>query len=164
MKINVSSVSRSIGSSMGISGEVVIPNIDYNGEKIAVKSPIKVDASIINTGGHLLIKGKIIAHLLLKCSRCLEDFEYNLDTPFEEELSNKKDNEDVYHFEGDILDLTDLIIQAIVLSLPMKFVCSESCKGLCPGCGKNINDNECSCVDEETDPRLAVLKDLLKGN
>jgi uncharacterized protein len=162
MKINVSSVSRSIDSSMKVSGDVNIPQISYGSEDIDIVSPIVVDGMITNTGGQLIIKGTIKAKLLLKCSRCLEKFEYNLVTSFEEELSNEENEEDVIFVEGDILDMTDIVVNNILLSLPMKFVCSENCKGLCPKCGRNINIHECSCVDENLDPRLAVLKDLLR--
>lgn len=164
MKINVSSISRSVDSSMEVVGEVIVPEISYGDEKITVNSPIGLKAVIINAGGQLIIRGTIDAKLLLKCSRCLEDFEYELNTSFEEELSRESNNEDIIFIEGDILDMTDIVVNNILLSLPMKFICSENCKGLCPKCGKNINIHECSCEDENLDPRLAVLKDLLRDD
>lgn len=164
MKINVSSISRSIDSSMKVQGEVNVSQISYHSEYITIKSPIKVDATITNMGEYLLVKGFVNADLILNCSRCLENFDYGLTAPFEEEISNKKDDGDFIYFEGDVVDLTDIVVNNILLSLPMKFVCSENCKGLCPKCGENININKCNCEEESCDPRLAVLKDLLKGN
>jgi uncharacterized protein len=52
--------------------------------------------------------------------------------------------------------------EEIILSIPMKAVCSETCKGLCPECGQNLNEGQCDCVVERIDPRLAPLLDLLK--
>lgn len=164
MKINVSSVSRSVDSTMEVTGGVEVSQIQFGSEDIIVKSPVVVNAVVLNTGDGLLINGTINATLTLKCSRCLEYFEYFLEAPFEETLSNKHNDGDAVYFEGDIVDIDDIVINNILLSLPMKFICSESCKGLCPKCGENINVNKCSCAVENTDPRLAVLKDLLRNN
>lgn len=164
MKINVSSVVGAVDSSMEVSGKIEISSINYNGEDIPVNAPIEVNAKITNTGNRLLIEGKIKADLKLKCSRCLESFDYILESDFEEELSNKEESDDVIHFEGDNLDITDIVVNNILLSLPMKALCREDCKGLCPRCGSNLNVNKCNCIDEGLDPRLAVLKKLLKDN
>ena len=59
------------------------------------------------------------------------------------------------------LDTDALLRDDILLELPSKFLCKESCKGLCPKCGKNLNEGPCNCNTNETDPRLAVLKQLL---
>jgi uncharacterized protein len=164
MKINVSSILKNINSSMEANGKIIVPSIDYKQEDIPVNTPIEVKALITNTGNHLLIEGKIKTDLTLKCSRCLESFDYTLENDFEEELSNNDDDDDSIHFDGDVVDITEIILNNIVLSLPMKVICSEECRGLCPHCGSNINTDKCGCTDEILDPRLAVLKDLLKDN
>lgn len=164
MKINVSGISRNVNSSMEVKGELISPLISFNNEDILVNSPIKVEAIVANAGDHLLITGTIEANLTRTCSRCLESFNYGLTTDFEEELSNKDDSEDAIYFEGDTIDLTNIIINNILLYLPMKSICSEDCKGLCPYCGENINNHKCNCKDESLDLRLTVLKDLLKGD
>lgn len=164
MKINVSGVLRSINSSIAVDGEIDVPSIVYMGDEISVNTPIKVSAKITNTGGSLLLAGRIYANLTLKCSRCLESFNYNFENDFEEELSNNSDDEDVVHFEGDTIELTDIIVNNILLYLPMKVVCRENCEGLCPVCGSNLNAGGCSCTGDSLDPRLEVLKKLLKDN
>lgn len=164
MKINVSGVMRKTDASIEADGEVSVPFINYKGDNIKVLSPIKVHVLIANNDRNLLATGKITALLMLNCSRCLEDFEYLLETDFEEELSNKNDEVDAVHFEGDTVDLIDIVINNILLSLPMKVICSEECKGLCPHCGSNLNIKQCECSHEEFDPRFSVLKDLLKGD
>jgi uncharacterized protein len=60
--------------------------------------------------------------------------------------------------------LDDLVREAIILSLPLKPLCSEECKGLCPICGTDLNKSHCHCVIEKTDPRWDMLKGLLKKN
>lgn len=164
MKINVSSILKNPDLKLKAEGEVHVSHISYKGEEISINAPIKVDATVENTGKNLLLTGIVKTELILKCSRCLEDFKYDLEAEFEEELSNKDNEDGSIKFEGDTIDLTDIVINNILLSLPMKAVCSENCKGLCPYCGKNKNHEECDCTDKEIDPRLTVLKDLLKGN
>ena len=60
------------------------------------------------------------------------------------------------------LDLEEFCYDEILLSLPTKFLCDENCKGLCPTCGQDLNQGECSCNEKEIDPRLAALAELLK--
>ena len=70
-------------------------------------------------------------------------------------------SDDRIEVQGYSLDLDDLIMNDILLELPTKLLCRDDCMGLCPECGKNLNDGTCSCRKETVDPRLAVLKQLL---
>jgi len=63
-------------------------------------------------------------------------------------------------FEGDELDLTELVREQILLNLPEQTFCNPDCKGLCPKCGQNRNLIDCNCEENETDPRWAALKNL----
>lgn len=164
MKINVSNVLRNLDSRAEASGEVLVSHIDYMGEDIRVNKPIKVSAVAVNNGRDISLTGKIKADLTLKCSRCLKDFEYVLETELEEKLSKESGNDDAIHFEGEIVDLTDIVLNNILLSLPMKPVCREDCKGLCPKCGSDMNIDKCRCAEKDIDPRFSVLKDLFKGD
>lgn len=168
MKVNVSSIIGNTDLSINIDSILDIPSINYREEDIPVNSPVRVVASITNTGDYLLAKGMIYADLTLICSRCLEKFNYHLKTNFEEKYSDRQNSideeEDIRYFEGDSIDLTDEIMADILLSLPMKYICSKNCKGLCPHCGKNLNTGNCNCKEENLDPRFEVLKNLLKGN
>lgn len=164
MKINVSGILRRAGATLKVDEKIKIDSIDYKGDLIPVNSPVDVSAVITNTEGNLLITGKIKADLTLKCSRCLESFNYLFENDFEEELSNNDDSEDAIHFEGETIDITDIVVNNILLYLPISTLCSEDCKGLCPKCGVNLNINPCDCKEENLDPRLAVLKGLLKDD
>ena len=64
--------------------------------------------------------------------------------------------------EGDTVDLTDLLVQDIISSLPIQPLCSEDCKGLCQECGANLNRETCDCDKEQVNERFAALKDLFK--
>ena len=74
-----------------------------------------------------------------------------------------EDNPEIFPLEGTWLDLSDLLETCFILSTETKFLCKEDCAGLCPICGKNLDDGPCGCK-KEVDPRLAVLGQLLDNN
>ena len=103
----------------------------------------------------------------LDCDRCLNAFErefhYCFSHTLVRELSAENDDMDDYIVvDGDQLDLDELVLSDILLSLPTKILCHEDCKGLCPVCGKDLNIGSCECKKKQVDPRLEKLGDLLK--
>ena len=121
------------------------------------------------------IDGQIELKYHPNCDRCLSDFEYekNVDVHMvlaplyensrqrvedkgsEEELA--VDDLNFSYYNGDRFDLSELLREQIILSKPMKYICSDECKGLCQHCGKNFNEGDCDCKEDEIDPRLAPL-------
>jgi uncharacterized protein len=73
-----------------------------------------------------------------------------------------EDNDEIILVEDLKLDLDELVYTEIIISLPMKHLCRADCKGICSGCGKNLNEGECNCSTKQIDPRLQALADLLK--
>jgi len=118
----------------------------------------------------VFIDGNIEATVVSNCSRCLEVTNFPIKSTFrytfvpaenrlmEEELSP----EDLEYgfYQDDVIDLDALIFEQIVLQIPIKILCADTCKGLCPHCGININIAGCGCHAEFTDERLAILKKL----
>ncbi|MBR3148913.1 MAG: DUF177 domain-containing protein [Eubacterium sp.] len=98
------------------------------------------------------------------CDRCAEDFKreysFDLNKVVVEKLENDENFDDFVVVEGCKLDLDDFIYQEIQLFLPQKMLCDEECKGICPKCGKNLNEGECGCK-KDVDPRMAALLQLL---
>lgn len=99
------------------------------------------------------------------CDRCADEFErhysFELNKIIVPRMENENDDYDNYIVvENNILDLDNLIYQEIQLFLPQKMLCKEDCKGLCPKCGKNLNNEQCNCK-KEVDPRMAALLQLL---
>ena len=94
------------------------------------------------------------------CSRCLENFSFDVDTTINEKFTNKStvENEEAILIEGDVIDIAEVVINSIITTLPIKRLCSESCKGLCHSCGINLNKHTCNCENIEVDSRLEVLK------
>lgn len=147
------------------------------------ESGIRCVASVVgnlvfqNTGTLILIRGSIQTSVELDCSRCLKPFVMDLDVPVEESFpvsgstmwdddSNLEDPElpeDAKEplFEDNIFNLTELIRQSLAVSIPIRTVCSDDCKGICPKCGVDLNTDSCDCTLIESDSPFAVLSSLL---
>jgi uncharacterized protein len=119
------------------------------------------------------VKGHLNVRLALECGRCLDPITLPLDQDLdlfflphregEEEDEVELSDRDlvVGYYQGDRLDLGEVVREQIFLSVPMKRLCQDGCRGLCPTCGSNRNRVQCACVPDATDPRLAPLKKLL---
>lgn len=145
--------------------------IEYDNEYISrddfglkLKSPIRISGSATNENGIVNLKGNINTTTELQCSRCLENFNCNIDVAFDENFSKFPKDEDFYIFYKDTIDLKEMVIDYLILNMPLKLLCSEECKGLCPVCGINLNRYQCNCSKDNIDSKFAVLKDLLKGD
>lgn len=138
--------------------------------ELLVKDTIEVHGELNKIEDKFLLTGALDANLIFTCDRCLEEylFPLHLDLQIlflleEEEGGPKGDKEEdleLYIFSGDSIDLGSALRETILLSLPMKKLCSEGCLGLCPNCGVNFNLSSCNCNLEEVDPRLEILKQL----
>lgn len=119
----------------------------------------------------LYLEGNIRATARMDCSRCLEtavlpiaaSFKYIL-KPLQAENHEEKelsaDDLDFAFYENELIDLDPLIAEQVMLQAPMKALCREECRGLCPHCGVSLNKESCRCHDERIDSRLAILKKL----
>ena len=118
------------------------------------------------------LNGELATRLELLCARCLEPVVQDVTRKFDllyrplgtdagnEELSVTVAEAEVGYYQGDGLLLEDAIREQVLLAVPLKVVCREDCKGLCPTCGKNRNTEPCSCAPPLGDPRWSALKDL----
>jgi len=118
------------------------------------------------------LNGELATRLELLCARCLEPVAQDVTRKFDllyrplgtdagnEELSVTVAEAEVGYYQGDGLLLEDAIREQVLLAVPLKVVCREDCKGLCPTCGKNRNTETCSCAPPLGDPRWSALKDI----
>jgi uncharacterized metal-binding protein YceD (DUF177 family) len=131
----------------------------------------KVDGDTVH------VRGRLEAPLGLECGRCLEAYPLVLSQELdlfylphrpgqEEEEEDEVELDDhemvVAYYEGDRLDLGEVVREQFFLSVPLKPLCRDDCRGRCPSCGKNRNAESCGCPapEEVGDPRLAALKKL----
>ena len=131
-------------------------------EDIKISSPIKLLGTLSNLNAVISLDGNLTCEVNLLCSRCLEDFKYLIDIEIHEKFTSNQEveDDDINFFEGDSIDLTNIIENNIVMALPVKKLCREECKGLCHKCGANLNHSECKCGNDNVDPRMAKLKEL----
>ncbi|WP_315114920.1 DUF177 domain-containing protein [uncultured Clostridium sp.] len=138
----------------------------YDGiEYIAFLKPIKFEGEFNLIEDTISLNGTVTTTLELTCSRCLAKFAKEVEIPIEEKLSKEENKDDDYIFiEGDVIDITEIIENNIIVSLPIRRLCNEECKGLCPNCGVNLNNSACNCGENDIDPRLAKLKNFFSSN
>lgn len=139
-------------------------NLVYNHENIKVLEPILIKGNVFVKNGIADVKLSVKTKVEYTCSRCLDPYEEELDLTIEERISkNEQEDESIIALEeGDVLDITDVVLNSIYLALPLKNLCREDCKGLCQNCGTNLNHDQCDCVIDDIDPRLSALKDIFK--
>lgn len=131
-----------------------------------VQEPVHMAGKVQNTAGVYVLDAEVSTNLHCVCDRCTTPFERIVRYPVHAVLTRDQDTEDqedfwVFPLDQERVDLDEIANTAFVLNMDSKFVCKESCKGLCPRCGANLNDGPCGCK-KEIDPRLAVLAQLLE--
>jgi uncharacterized protein len=134
--------------------------------------PVRGELKLTLINKRILVQGRLTIEVQLVCSRCLKPFTCTIPLDIEEEYypiidintgSRLPPPEETGAFmidEHHILDLTEAIRQYKVMALPMKPLCREDCVGICPTCGKNLNEEECCCPSDEVDPRWGELLKL----
>ena len=144
------------------------------GDAYRIVAPVALDFDIFKDKDRFRLVGTVRSELELSCSRCLEPFRLPVDTAFDQrflpatEMADGEEREvqdedvEISYYRDDQIDLNELLREQFYLTLPMKPLCQEDCKGLCPQCGTNLNTGSCECAAGWEDPRLAPLKGLVK--
>jgi uncharacterized protein len=167
MKIDIANIAGTPGERGRFSiSEPLAPTESYT-----PVGPVTGELIVENAGSLLLIHGRLHAVLRLSCVRCLTEAELPLDIEFMEEFASQGTAADVETMDRDepetaavsdfVLDAGELARQQMVANLPMALVCRPDCRGICPTCGKNLNEGACECEPTPADDRWAKLQDLL---
>ena len=169
MLIDVSKIIAKPDGSYNEQLECDMTCFSYCGESYEISACTPIGVKITSKGNRkALISLRTTISLLIPCDRCLTpvehsfDIDYSREIDFNENSSDRIDNMDELNFiNGTEFDVNQLICDEIIIDFPLQVLCDEDCKGLCPECGINLNENECSCDKSPIDPRFAVLADLL---
>jgi uncharacterized protein len=146
-------------------------------QKTALRSAGRAQLVEEHHGKHQVIKdirldGQLQTTLELPCARCLDPVTQKIERKFDllyrpqgtdagrEEISVTGAEAEIGYYQGEGLLLEDALREQVLLALPLRAICREDCKGLCPQCGKNLNLEQCSCAEPLEDPRWSALKDL----
>lgn len=164
MVVDVSPILKEIGGKIEIAGEVGIPEEEFSGVKFT--SPANLSGNITNNGETLILSAHVNCRASAVCARCLKDIEVIFDIDISEMLAQGKSggDDDIYMFEHESVDLTEIVVNNLLINISGKYLCSSGCKGLCPVCGTDLNVSECSCDTAVIDPRWAALADIMKGS
>jgi len=125
-----------------------------------------------NTLGEVRLQGHVAVEIEAACDRCLEPAKVGVDSDFDlfyrplekvdthGEIHLEEGEIDISFYQGDSVALREVVREFVLLSLPMRTVCSEECQGLCPVCGENRNQVACGCTVAPPDERWSGLKGL----
>lgn len=148
--------------------------IDYLDPDLRQSRDLRVEgrAELLNSVMEVRVRGKLQVNVETACERCLEAarfvIERNFDlfyspeeaSPEAGEVALKAGEIEMAFYEGEGLDLKDVLREQVLLALPMQRLCAAACKGLCPVCGANRNEAKCSCVVNMADERWSALRKL----
>jgi len=134
-------------------------------------SPLRGTLSLLKTVQRILCTGVLKCKVEMDCVRCLESFVVEVEVPIEEEFGLggdgsadlRLDDPALLIDEQNILDISEVVRQNLLLALPTRPLCRPDCRGLCPTCGENLNLGACTCSLEGGDPRWASLRSLVGG-
>ncbi len=164
MKINIAQLRQAIGASQSFSFHTPVEDLAGETGELWLKGRIEVTGEAVNTGRLLAISGVIKGVAGQTCHRCLADFTSEAVITFSEnfrEEGSAATDPDALVYHGDEIDLAEIVREALIVAEPLKALCGEDCRGLCPTCGVNRNETPCTCVTTSIDPRLAALEKLL---
>lgn len=135
-----------------------------------IETPVDVTVSYYRAGTEVFFEGRLSATLHAACARCAEEFSGPTAREFrfilspralaDESSAADADSAGYVQYDGDEIDLSPLIREELLIALPSRALCREDCRGLCPRCGVNLNEERCGCRETADDPRLGVLRTL----
>ena len=141
-------------------------------ERVLLSAPASVTGKVRLAGNEVFVNGHIDARAQVECDRCLQPVEAPVNADFALEYVTGSEYESsaaaelteaemlVAVFDGQAIDVDEVVKEQVLLAVPTRMLCREDCKGICPECGTDRNTGDCNCVDKDIDPRWAALKNL----
>jgi uncharacterized protein len=144
--------------------------LDLTGRDFEIATPVTISGRLDRTGVEVRMRCSLQTALHCPCDRCLRDIVLPVDLPLDliylpVGLDNQRSGEielngrdlDSSVYENEEIDLDAMVIEQLELSIPLRLVCREDCRGLCPQCGIDLNAEECNC-EAPIDPRWEILR------
>ncbi len=143
------------------------------GEEFRLYSPVSFNLKVTKSQRNIFLKGNVCTNLTLKCSRCLKEIDYPLisdleytfcptkEKEFVDDLELNSEDMEFSFYQGEDIDISQVIIEHIIMAIPFKPLCQSLCKGLCPNCGIDLNEDICECAkDSEFNVEFSGLKNF----
>ena len=161
MKLDLREILDTPGARLPFRRELSTDRLGFD-SVLEYTGPVLASGEIVNTAGVLTAYGEIAADMRCVCDRCGREFPMSrrVDVAAPIVPETEEGDGEAFALEGDSLDIDDLLETVFILDMPTKLLCKPDCRGLCPKCGKNLNDGDCGCRPD-IDPRFAVLEQLL---
>ncbi len=148
-----------------------VPASAFDREPLLSISPLELSGEISRIEGGYALSGRLVYGGELECSRCLSEYAFREDEPFSlllyprrpasgEEIELAPEELDAVFYDDPVIALSPIAEERVQMALPMKPLCRPDCKGLCAGCGKDLNLGPCGCAHESDDPRWEALRAL----
>lgn len=164
MRLNLKDVIHVPGAVLPFEFQMDLSQMEFYGAR-PIDQPVRVTGRVRNMAGALVLEATAQTTLSLTCDRCMKPFTkeqtVEIETLLATELADEASEDEIVLLDGDEVDLDEVAATAFILAMDSKNLCSEDCKGICSGCGADLNTEPCRCKPE-VDPRLAVLAQLLE--
>jgi uncharacterized protein len=169
MRIELENLERGSGS---FSREYAPEDLRFDDPDLRLVEPVKVAGRIQRKLNEVEFHGRLLTKVAVACGRCLKSVELSIEVDFTERFTsavawkNEEQHEllpedlDLAVFDGEGIELDDLVAEEIMLAMPGHTLCREDCQGLCPNCGADLNETGCECGANQIDSRWEKLKDL----
>ena len=172
---------------ISLSGDLTGEEVGLTDADVSIRGTVAVGLDLRAIERTIYVTGVVEGTAVRQCVRCLKDFDdplaFSLRVAYEweakttvtpakrdnvlkkkmttdPEVEEKEQNDDLYHFSGDHLDLAPMLREQLILASPMHPLCSEECLGLCARCGKDLNEGPCRCGEEPTGSPFEVLRTM----
>lgn len=165
MIIRLSELDHRKGEPLSVQVTLEPADIQSRHQEIRGMSPVETTGEAVKLGNMYYVNGSMEADVSFVCARCLKPFTEHMHVPFSESFTTDEtvaddEDSDVQLLAEEEIELDPLLSEDFLLAIPAFPLCEEDCKGLCPTCGANRNEESCSCKNERIDPRLAGLADF----
>lgn len=149
-----------------------MPGLLSETDECRIQDAAKGEIFIHRVDGEVHLNGRVAALLVIRCDRCLEEYKQEIDSSFfyvlvpfqsvegKKEIVLGKEDMEVSLYDGAKIQIGEIFREQILLQIPMRHVCREDCKGICSGCGADLNREECRCRTEILDNPFSILKKL----
>ena len=153
------------GASLPLELMETIDHVKDYPDVVEFVEPVRIEGTLKNEDDVFVLDTKGETTVLMECSCCLAPVRKELSFEIKERFAHTgRDDEETETFTGDQIDLADFVKRGIIGELPMRVECREDCKGLCPICGKDLNDGDCGCDRTIRDPRFESLRALFNDD
>ena len=164
--LNVTKALKNPGQGYPFSADLALEDVVVLDDPVHFES-VHVEGTVLGTGEAINVLAKATTVIDTRCSNCLEPMQLSLEAEMDVHFMRMPDPEDpdLYAYDASTIDLTDPVRDALLLEMPLRFLCREDCKGLCPQCGTNLNKSTCTCQEggEVTNP-FAALKFMVQND